>query len=168
MLLSNGNGSFEGGKVTLKEGDSVPQGIKWGKWAWTGGQGDGIQVRRCLKRQAFCSLKGPVPRDCLNQESVIPSESEEYLSCLARNQFMVKEDRGSEEETGFAVKYKGTCSKKGPAPHFLSPWSNPRATEPCSLLLPGSNTVETAFFFFFLDFNTISAGAVKPLFTGKC
>lgn len=29
MLFSNGNGSFAGGRVTLKEVESILQGLKW-------------------------------------------------------------------------------------------------------------------------------------------
>lgn len=105
-----------------------------------------------------------MPKDYLNQEGGSTSGREEYLPFLAMKQCITKKE-GARKRLALQSSIKPFALTKAPASHLRCPWSNPRTSEPHSLLLSGSHLIKTAFSVF--DFSTISAGQVETLLTGK-
>lgn len=144
VLFSNGNGSFAGGRVTLKEVGSILQGLKWGQWPWTGGEGDGTEVRSCLKRQAFLTLREVLcPSHKCQEETAWTRRVRAPLK--GRNTSPACQGSNSGQRKIEGARKTLALQSLSKATHH--PGSNARATEPCSCPLPGSHPVETAFFF---------------------
>lgn len=103
MLFSNWNGSFSGAKVTLREAESLFQGLKWGEKALMSCKGDDTGIRNCLRRQAFREDVRDVLVQVTTAKRLLEprgfSERIKYLSCLARKQFRARKNTGRKRES---------------------------------------------------------------------